>query len=191
MKLLGEKKVKEAKNKADGELRNRVNRLQDEETALARRVSDARDNEKRELDKIDEQLAQARIAHKSNVSFLKVEVDSLEERRRRALEPILEREQEAERALEILADRELGLQALEDNYEVQTNRQRNARSEYEKKRTALGKEDATLRKREAKVLEDWAELDRLYNARESMLRDEKQRLRDYFEAEDAKLKHKQ
>jgi len=188
MKLLDAETIEKQVDQSVEEKHQRVRKLHDEETAIVKRLAAAHDNEVKELAEIDQGLIAARANQKQEKARLRTEVLNLEERRRRALEPILEKEQEIIQAQVALVAAEEVLEDREARTEQAFADHRKARDEYEERRKAYDEKDLDLREREAKLLEEWSDLERNHRAKMSKARDEWARLRAYFEAEDDKIK---
>ena len=113
MKLLTTDQTDSDKNRSEAERADRIRKLHDEETAIGRRVNQARENELKEKAMITEDLASFRAERDAEkrklereVDPLRSEVKELEARKAVALEPIQKDRAEADRRLAEAIDKE-------------------------------------------------------------------------------------
>ena len=114
MKLLDAFSVKKEHNRGVEELRDRVLKLASEEAEIVKRVANARDSEKKEIDGIEQNLIRARARHQEEIGHLATEVNILERRRAAALEPITTKEKEVIRFEESVVQREKDITQREE-----------------------------------------------------------------------------
>ena len=190
MKLLSPEHVKTEKNRAVSEQADRVKKLKEEETSLALKLNEARDMVKKELEKINEKIRKAYKDHPQIVAPLIQEITRLEERKKEALAPLKEREKTVAKTEKLINEKKQEILQLEDDLQVKTAKMRDARSEYEKKYSELSKIEASLKVREDKLSNDQMEFTGFMESKELKILAERNRLRAYFEEEDAKLKLK-
>lgn len=153
MLLLDPRQTQSGKDRSEAERKDRIRKLNDEESVIARRVNQARENELKEKAVIEADLASFRVKIQEEkkelektVVPLRSEVKDLEERKRVALEPI-------DQAREAVEKREKEVSAREAT--VAENEVKVA----EGQRTLVERTTALVEREEANV-ERTAELDR-------------------------------
>jgi len=98
MKLLTPNEVDKEKTRLETERVSRIGKIQKEESESVRRLNDALTKEKKEMDRLKSDTTVAELRAKLNIEKMALigEVKSLENRKEKALEPIVEREKESE-----------------------------------------------------------------------------------------------
>ncbi len=187
MDLLSPQQIRSAGSKISADQRERVRKINDEETQSVNRLNVQLDKESKEIAASKLRLKQYKEDQKELEKELSKEVMLLERRKANALEPIIEREKAVEK-LEAKIDVKVKLiAAIEDDLRTRTAEMRVAKNEYESKLKILNVREEAIAARERKHLEDVNDFDRNANARESRLRDEDKRIRVYFEKIDGEL----
>jgi len=98
MKLLTPNEVKTQKTRSETERVSRIGKLQKEESESVRRLNDALTKEKIQMDRLKSDTTVAELKEKLDVEKVALlgEVTDLENRKTKALEPIIDREKESE-----------------------------------------------------------------------------------------------
>lgn len=191
MKLLDQQEVAEKKNREGEELGESIRKLREEEIALTKRINDALAEERIEIEASKSRTESFKGSQAELELALGKEVRELEKRKRDALQPIIEREKALIEKEGIISKTRADLEDQKTSLGLASLTLRLTKEDYESKLKFLDSRDASLSAREAKLREDVSDSERNANARLSRVNDEYNRLREYFEKEDEKLKQKQ
>ena len=187
MKLLTAEEVK-SKGRLERDTQAEIIRKNNEEAASsARRLNEAKEREAVEMTAIENRLSEARLQAETTINDLASHVRELEKRREEALRPTRDRELAVEkREIEVIRRNK----ALNDAFiEVEEGRTkfRETIEQYEARYAALQNWEISLSQKEESLKKERAELDVYTRNSRQLLKKEQDRLRIYFEVEDAKL----
>lgn len=190
MELLSAEQVQVEGDKTLSTRIERVRKLNEEESASVKRLNDALEVERREIDASKARTEQFKKDQEEYRISLSKEVGILEKRKRDALEPITEREEAVTKRERVLEEREKETDLQQATLQTRTAEMRTARTDYEARSKQLEIKEQSLIVREAKLAEDRQQFERDSSVREEIIAKERERLRAYFEEEDAKLNKK-
>ncbi len=170
MKLLDPNEIKQEKSESAEQAHDRTQKLAAEESRLARQINVAREDAKKEIEKIDAEVESHRKSKENEKATLTQEVESLREQNRNLLQPIEAIRGEAEAALAeakgLKSEYEGKIAAAEEDHEKlrdELDGLDDRRDELKEMERELGaredmivNEEARLKEFEAKLADDWA-----------------------------------
>ena len=187
MKLLTAEEVR-SKSRLEKDAQAEAVRKNNEEAASsARKVNDAKDLERAELIKIDASIENARKDHEKVIGSLRAEVSTLEKRKEDALQPLKDRELAIEKSEHELVAKHKAVTDAAIEVEEERHKARLAKESYEARMQEFNDKEKDLAGRELQLVKDREEAKTYFQNSTELFKREQTRLREYFEAEDAKL----
>ena len=185
MKLLEAEKVKTEKDKSEEEKKARIRKLYEEETAASQRLNEVKTRVESEIEKLNDELREAEDLTRVRLHDLNAEVSSLESRRREALKPIRDREILLNKAEDAFKIKEFNFQKKEEELDERIIEVRQERDNFIKQQKELEIKDLVIQEKDHHLAREKIEHERYYQTREKGIIMDQNRLRRWFETENA------
>lgn len=190
MRLFSQQEREDVVQGEEAEQKKRLTELTDAVNTGIQALNEFKEYNEKERDRINAEHSSFLEEKGNERKKLDREVSQLEERRRAAIEPLREREEALDKRTQELDTRESKIREKEAALVSKEHELDGLRSRYEKKLGELTDFDDALNQRERHLGERETLFEGMMHYKESVLQNERHRLRKYFEEERSKIDKK-